>query len=117
VASIIERIDLGCASNLMRVLISLTTPSQAVEYTPVTSDIVTQAFIEHFCRAYKMDHDGYHGFYHWMRVLQNCRHLAKAENANIIVVELFALLHDTQRQNEDDDSEHGLRGEQFAQTF
>ena len=45
------------------------------------------------------------------------RHLAKAENANIIVVELFALLHDTQRQNEDDDPEHGLRGEQFAQTF
>jgi len=26
VASIIERIDLGCASNLMRVLISLTAP-------------------------------------------------------------------------------------------
>jgi hypothetical protein len=29
VASIIERIDLGCASNLMRVLISLTAPNVA----------------------------------------------------------------------------------------
>ena len=101
----------------MRVRVGLTIPSQAVEYTPVTSDIVTQAFIEHCCRAYKMDHDGCHGFYHWMRVLQNCRYLTKAENANIIVVELFALLHDTQRQNEDDDPEHSLRAEQFAQTF
>ena len=91
--------------------------TEAVEYTPATSDIVTQAFIEHCCYAYKMDHDGYHGFYHWMRVLQNGRHLAKAENANIKVVELFALLHDTQRQNEDDDPEHGLRAAQFAQTL
>ena len=30
VASIIERIDLGCASNLMRVLICLTAPDQAL---------------------------------------------------------------------------------------
>jgi len=30
VASIIERIDLGCASNLMRVLISLTAPAWVV---------------------------------------------------------------------------------------
>jgi hypothetical protein len=30
VASIIERIDLGCASNLMRVLISLTVPVPAL---------------------------------------------------------------------------------------
>ena len=30
VASIIERIDLGCASNLMRVLTNVTAPSQAI---------------------------------------------------------------------------------------
>ena len=29
-ASIIERIDLGCASNLMRVLTNVTAPSQAI---------------------------------------------------------------------------------------
>jgi uncharacterized protein len=86
-------------------------------YTPTSSEVVTQAFIEHCCHAYKMDHDGFHGFYHWMRVLQNGRQLAKAENANIKVVELFSLLHDTQRRNENYDPEHGMRAAQFARTL
>ena len=86
-------------------------------YTPSSSEVVTQAFIEHCCQAYTMDHDGYHGFYHWMRVLQNGRQLAKAEGANIKVVELFCLLHDTQRRNEDYDPEHGMRAAQFAKTL
>ena len=86
-------------------------------YTPTSSEVVTQAFIEHCCQAYKMDHNGLHGFYHWMRVLQNGRQLAKAENANIKVVELFSLLHDTQRRNENYDPEHGMRAAQFARTL
>ena len=86
-------------------------------YTPSSSEVVTQAFIEHCCQAYKMDHDGYHGFYHWMRVLQNGRQLAKAEGANSKVVELFCLLHDTQRRNENYDPEHGMRAAQFAKTL
>jgi hypothetical protein len=39
VASTIERIDLGCASNLMRVLISLTAPLGlliAISYPPLS---------------------------------------------------------------------------------
>ena len=64
-------------------------------YTPSTSEIVTQAFIEFCCEAYQMDHKGFHGFEHWMRVLYNGRLLASAEGANIKVVELFSLLHDT----------------------
>lgn len=85
--------------------------------TPATSEIVTQDFIEHCYLAYQMDHKGYHGFCHWMRVLHNGRFLAEAENANIKVVELFCLLHDTQRQNEDFDPEHGLRAAQYANTI
>ena len=75
-------------------------------YTPSTSEIVTQAFIEFCCEAYQMDHKGFHGFEHWMRVLHNGRLLASAEGANIKVVELFSLLHDTQRFNENRDPEH-----------
>jgi len=86
-------------------------------YTPNVSEVVTQAFIAHCCQSYKMDHNGFHGFYHWMRVLQNGRQLAKAERANIKVVELFSLLHDTQRRNENYDPEHGIRAAQFAQTL
>ena len=42
------------------------------------------------------------------------RLLAKAEGANLKVVELFCLLHDSQRQNESIDPQHGYRAAQFA---
>ena len=85
--------------------------------TPTTSDIVTQSFVEHCCEAYQMDHNGYHGFYHWMRVLYNGRMLADMENANIRVVELFCLLHDTQRRNERRDPSHGRRAARYARSL
>ena len=85
--------------------------------TPTTSAVVTQAFVEHCFRAYKMDHNGFHGFDHWMRVLHNGRLLADAENANLKVVELFCLLHDTRRLNEDEDPLHGRRAANYAQTL
>ena len=85
--------------------------------TPTTSEIVTQSFVEHCCRAYQMDHNGLHGFDHWMRVLHNGRLLADAEGANLKVVELFCLLHDTQRLNEDDDPSHGHRAAQCTETL
>jgi uncharacterized protein len=63
-----------------------------------------------------MDHNGYHGFDHWMRVLHNGRLLADMENANLRVVELFCLLHDTQRRNEYRDPSHGRRAARYAQS-
>ena len=85
--------------------------------TPTTSEVVNQAFVEHCCLAYQMDHEGYHGFDHWMRVLHNGRLLAAAENANLKLVELFCLLHDTQRKNEDADPLHGQRAAKYAKTL
>ena len=85
--------------------------------TPSTSEVVNQAFVEHCCLAYQMDHNGLHGFDHWMRVLHNGRLLADAENANLKVVELFCILHDTRRLNEDEDPLHGRRAANFAQTL
>jgi uncharacterized protein len=64
-----------------------------------------------------MDHNGFHGFAHWMRVLHNGRLLTDAEGANLKVVELFSLLHDTQRHNERRDPLHGKRAAQYAQTL
>jgi uncharacterized protein len=86
-------------------------------YKPTFSDIVTQAFLEHCCEAYKMDHNGFHGFDHWMRVLYNGRLLAGMENANLRVVELFCLLHDTQRRNENRDPSHGRRAARYAKSL
>ena len=64
-----------------------------------------------------MDHNGYHGFDHWMGVLHNGRLLADMENANIRVVELFCLLHDTQRHDEYRDHSHGRRAARYAQSL
>ena len=85
--------------------------------TLTNSDIVTQPFIEHCCDAYQMDHSGFHGFDHWMRVLHNGRLLTEIENANLKIVELFCLLHDTQRRDEERDPEHGHRAAHYAQTL
>ena len=82
-----------------------------------TSQMVTQKFTDHCYNIYKMDHDGYHGFSHWMRVLHNGRLLGKLENANMRVVELFCLVHDTQRRNEHIDPLHGSRAAAFAETL
>jgi hypothetical protein len=82
---------------------------------PDVSDIVTQDFVEHCCEVYKLDHFGDHGYAHWMRVLYNGRILAAETGANVRIVELFALLHDTHRENEFDDPEHGPRAAAYAQ--
>ena len=85
--------------------------------TEVSSKIITQEFANYCYDSYKMDHDGYHGFDHWMRVLRNGRLLANLEKANVTVVELFSLIHDTQRRNEHIDPLHGHRAAIFAESL
>ena len=50
-----------------------------------------------------------------MRALYNGRLLAGMESANLSVVELFCMLHDTQRRNERRDPSHGRRAARYAQ--
>ena len=64
---------------------------------------------------FKPDINGDHGVSHWKRVEKTGLYLAKETKADKEVVKLFALLHDSQRENEDKDPEHGLRAAKFAQ--
>jgi uncharacterized protein len=57
---------------------------------------------------------GDHGVAHWARVLENGLKLAEATGANVEVVSLFAVLHDSRRINEVTDPEHGPRAAEFA---
>ena len=84
---------------------------------PTFSEVVRQDFVEKCCQEYRMDHNGYHGFHHWKRVLNNGRLLTKKTGANLKVVELFCLLHDTQRLNEDYDLQHGHQAALYAQSI
>jgi uncharacterized protein len=58
-----------------------------------------------------------HGPAHWSRVRTNGLLLSAETGAQLHVVELFALLHDTQRQNEWEDPLHGSRGADFAHSL
>jgi len=63
---------------------------------------------------YVLPWDGFHGIAHWARVLENGLRLAEETGANIEVVQLFAILHDSQRVNEGGDPDHGPRAAAFA---
>jgi uncharacterized protein len=63
-----------------------------------------------------------HGLDHWFRVWQNAQLLNGYETgADMEVVALFALFHDSMRMNDGDDPKHGFRGyklwERFCQTI
>jgi uncharacterized protein len=50
-----------------------------------------------------------HGLAHWKRVFENGLIIAKETGANIELVELFALFHDSCRLNDGKDPDHGRR--------
>jgi uncharacterized protein len=58
---------------------------------------------------YVLPWDGDQGVAHWARVLENGLMLAKETGADIEVVQLIAILHDSQRINEGSDPKHGPR--------
>lgn len=78
------------------------------------SEHVSEAFFRYLVQSHRLGHSGYHGKDHWQRVLINGRILAAATGANLKVVELFALIHDSRRENEDHDPEHGPRASVHA---
>ena len=66
---------------------------------------------------YALPWDGDHGVAHWARVLENGLRLAGETGANVEVVRLFAVLHDSRRVNEVTDPDHGPRAAEFARTL
>ena len=71
---------------------------------------VIQAILE----DYVLPVSGYHGVSHWARVLENGLRLSETMGANIEVVRLFAIFHDSKRRNDGVDPDHGQRGADFA---
>ena len=57
-----------------------------------------------------------HGIVHWEQVERNGLLLAEKTGADIVVVRLFALFHDSKRADDGYDEEHGARGAEFAKT-
>ncbi len=66
---------------------------------------------------FTLDWAGIHGISHWERVRENGSRLARLTGAKPRVVGLFALLHDSKRENGGHDPEHGSRAAAFARTL
>ena len=65
-------------------------------------------------KEYVLPWGGIHGVAHWARVLETGVRLAEVTGANIEVIELFAIFHDSQRVTEETDPSHGIRGATLA---
>lgn len=76
-----------------------------------------QAITKAILSEYSLPIHSDHGVSHWARVFQNGLQIAEATGADIEVVTLFALFHDSRRVNEYRDDGHGLRGAEFARSL
>ena len=63
---------------------------------------------------FRLDIDSIHGLPHWKRVKQIGLYLANGTGADIRVVTLFSALHDSQRENEYQDPDHGHKATEYA---
>lgn len=55
-----------------------------------------------------------HGISHWNRVLENGLRIGDKNGANLKVVQYFSYLHDSCRENENEDPLHGPRAAAYA---
>jgi len=58
-----------------------------------------------------------HGEAHWQRVYDNGLRLAGQTGADLRIVELFAYLHDSRRENDGWDHEHGRRAAELVRSL
>lgn len=73
--------------------------------------------LHHLVDTHYLGHEGFHRREHWLRVLQNGREIATATDANLKVVELFAVIHDSKRENEGYDPDHGALAAAYAKAL
>jgi uncharacterized protein len=66
---------------------------------------------------FRISRHGVHGPSHWARVRSHGFTVGNATGADLLVVELFAFLHDSQRENEGVDPNHGSRAAEYASSL
>ena len=72
--------------------------------------MINTTLLEAIKAEFKIDWWGHHGIRHWARVRRNGRVIAKhVPGVDLLVLDLFAILHDSCRINEHEDPEHGWR--------
>jgi uncharacterized protein len=69
---------------------------------------------DHVIKELQCDPNSIHGPGHWRRVEQNALNIAASNGAIVEVVRLFAVFHDSRRQDDGADYGHGERGAKYA---
>ena len=87
--------------------------SDPVEHTLFDRSGLLKAVLAQF----RISRHGVHGPSHWARVRSHAFTVGKATGADLLVVELFAFLHDSQRENEWIDPHHGSRAAEYASSL
>lgn len=87
-------------------------PVKPVKRRPFFTSLLEQAW-----EGFALRHPSTaHGRDHWEKVEFNALALAKATpGCDAVVAQLFAILHDSKRVNEDDDPKHGHRAAKYVQ--
>jgi uncharacterized protein len=80
--------------------------------TPCAFD--RKGLLQEVLGQFKVSRRGVHGPNHWARVRHHALTIGQVTGADLLVVEMFAFLHDSKRLNEDKDPEHGSRAASFA---
>ncbi|HJV74793.1 MAG TPA: hypothetical protein VJ654_11270 [Noviherbaspirillum sp.] len=78
------------------------------------SSSITRELMRDIQEKLLLDKHSIHGPDHWSRVRKNGLLLCPHTGADTIVVELFAVIHDSQRWNDGRDLEHGPRAAAYA---
>ena len=86
------------------------------QYDPL-SRLITSASLKTIYQEFALNLHGPHGFAHWGRVRRNGVELTRKNDANLRVVLLFSIFHDSKRENEGSDPDHGKRGARNALRF
>lgn len=76
-----------------------------------------RGLLTHIRSGFQLDWYGTHGGHHWGRMRHHAVAVARARGADLLVAELFAFLHDSQREDEWGDPHHGRRGADYARSL
>jgi uncharacterized protein len=79
--------------------------------------IEVQKVWDHVISRFQGNPSSFHGPSHWRRVERNALLLATRTQANVMVVRLFAIFHDSGRINDGWDDGHGARGAEYAKSL
>lgn len=90
-------------------------PSTVREPFPLCSDEIP--LWQRVMGQFRLPEPSCHGVFHWLTVLRHGMVLCRLHPADVEIVRLFALFHDSRRQDEHADPGHGPRGAQLAIDF